>query len=272
MFGFKRLLKYNKYNLTFPKKALALPSLKYYQQVKDLDEILEKAKLEEEQRTAKYLEYTHKVYQPSKTITFDRNGEVLLFSCDNFRHSQVYLKYPYIMIDCILPLAFYNLLCDPFGMSPNFRHMFFYTSFLVGWMPHHLYVRQLAKKLHKIYLMRGGKYCRVVYMNFLGEQHNSWITNKEIHFLTEDLKRFDNEKTNFLTKEGKLKYEVGVQIDNFSLYRVNHTDEVFYLMKEGTVHEPELFEMVVKGFNIDTTDCVINTEDNFRWLEPHKNN
>lgn len=42
-------------------------------------------------------------------------------------------------------------------------------------------------------------------------------------------------------------------------------------MKEGTVHEPEILEQVVKGYNIDTTDFVINTEDNVRWLEPTKN-
>ena len=71
------------------------------------------AKLEENQRTAKFVEYTHKVYKPSHTITFDREGEVLLFSCDNFKHSQVYLKYPYILIDSLIPLAVYMFFCDP---------------------------------------------------------------------------------------------------------------------------------------------------------------
>lgn len=42
-------------------------------------------------------------------------------------------------------------------------------------------------------------------------------------------------------------------------------------MKEGTVHEPELFEQVCRGYNIDTSDFEINTEDNVRLWEPHKN-
>jgi hypothetical protein len=71
------------------------------------------AELEEEQRKAKYLEYTHKVYKPSKTITFDRNGEILLFSVDNFRNSQVYLKYPYCLIDSFIPLGFYIFFVNP---------------------------------------------------------------------------------------------------------------------------------------------------------------
>ena len=90
-----------------------LGSIKYYKQVKDLTEITYTAEAEYIQRSEKYMEYTTKIYKPSRTITFDRNGEVLLFSCDNFKNSQVYLKYPYIMYDCILPLSLYNLICDP---------------------------------------------------------------------------------------------------------------------------------------------------------------
>lgn len=60
--------------------------LRAYQQVKDLDLEEAKADLEEEQRTSKVLEFTDRVYKPSKTIEFDRNGEVLLFSCNNIKH------------------------------------------------------------------------------------------------------------------------------------------------------------------------------------------
>ncbi len=42
-------------------------------------------------------------------------------------------------------------------------------------------------------------------------------------------------------------------------------------MKEGKVHEPELLEQVAKGYNIDTSDYEINTEDNIRWGEPTNN-
>lgn len=42
-------------------------------------------------------------------------------------------------------------------------------------------------------------------------------------------------------------------------------------MKEGTVHQPEVFEQVLKGYNIDTSDFVINTEDNIRFAEPNHN-
>ena len=43
-------------------------------------------------------------------------------------------------------------------------------------------------------------------------------------------------------------------------------------MKEGTVHHPELFEAIVKGYNIDTSDFTINTAHNLRVREGDHNN
>jgi hypothetical protein len=86
---------------------------KSFSHIKNLAQVMYTAEMEEEQRKAKFLEYTKKVYKPSSTITFDRNGEVLLFSADNFKHSQVYLKYPYCMIDAMIPLAVYSFFCNP---------------------------------------------------------------------------------------------------------------------------------------------------------------
>jgi hypothetical protein len=90
-----------------------MKTMRFYSHVKNLGQVMETVIQEEEQRKAKFLEYTHKVYKPSKTITFDRNGEVLLFSVDNFRHSQVYTKYPYCLIDALIPLAVYNFFLNP---------------------------------------------------------------------------------------------------------------------------------------------------------------
>jgi len=92
----------------------AMPSVvRDFMQVKDLNQVVSTAQLEEEQRTEKFLEFTNKVYKPSKTIEFNREGELLLFSCDNIKHSNVYFKYPYVMYDAMIPLAFYIFFADP---------------------------------------------------------------------------------------------------------------------------------------------------------------
>ena len=42
-------------------------------------------------------------------------------------------------------------------------------------------------------------------------------------------------------------------------------------MKEGVVHHPELFEAALKGYNIDTSDFLINTANNMRSREGNHN-
>ena len=62
-----------------------------------------------------------------------------------------------------------------------------------------------------------------------------------------------------------------MQLDHYVDHAVTVQDEIIYFMKEGTVHNPEIFEMVLKGYNIDTSDFVINTENSVRFLEPTNN-
>ena len=48
-------------------------------------------------------------------------------------------------------------------------------------------------------------------------------------------------------------------------------NEQLHFGAHGTVHEPELFEAAMKGYNIDTSDFVINTSDNIRYKEANYN-
>uniref|UniRef100_A0A7S3U6N8 Uncharacterized protein n=1 Tax=Strombidinopsis acuminata TaxID=141414 RepID=A0A7S3U6N8_9SPIT len=228
--------------------------------------------MELHQRTSKYLERTDKVYKPSQTLEFNRDGEMLLYSCDNIKHSVVYFKYPYCMLDCLVPLSWYMFFINPFALSWQFTLSFFYLSNWFAWMPHVLYWKHLDKKIHKLFLLRGGKYVRLYTQNPLGDKFYSWAHICEFHLLTEDAEDFaevDDEQ--IMKKNGQLKYEVQVQLDNYVDHAITVQDEIIYFMKEGTVHQPEIFEMVAKGYNIDTSDFVINTEDNVRFAEPNKN-
>lgn len=238
----------------------------------DLNEITWTTNLELQQRTAKYLERTDRVYLPSKTIEFDRNGELLLYSCDNVKNSQIYFKYPYCMYDSFIPIAWYIYFINPFMWKWQVICSIFYLVNSFAWMPHVLYWKMLDRKIYKFYLLRGGKYVKIYNMNPSGDQFFSWATINEFHLLTEDYQDFaDKDNTEFLNKEGQLKYEVQTQLENYVDHYVTVQDEIIYFMKEGTVHQPEIFEMVLRGYNIDTSNFVINTENNLRYMEPHHN-
>jgi hypothetical protein len=88
-----------------------------FRQVNNLHEINFTAQAELAQRSAKYIERTDKVYKPSHTIEFNREGELLLYSCDNIKNSIVYFKYPYIFLDSLIPMSWYIFFVNPFAMS-----------------------------------------------------------------------------------------------------------------------------------------------------------
>ena len=244
-----------------------------FRQVHNLHEIVYTTETEIAQRTDKYLELTDKVYIPSKTMEFNREGELLLFSCDNIKHSIIYFKYPYCMYDGLVPLSWYLFFVNPFAMSWQVTLSFFYLANCLAWMPHVLYWKHLDKKINRLLLLRGGKYVRIWTMNPMGDRFYSWANNNEFHLITEDYNEFADpvEDEEFLKKSGQLKYEVQVQLDNYIDHCQIVQDQILYFMKEGTVHQPEIFEWVLKGYNIDTNDYVINTEHNERFAEPTMN-
>jgi len=121
-------------------------------------------------------------------------------------------------------------------------------------------------------------------MNPTGDSWYSWANINEFHILTEDYEDFaDKDEIEFLNKDGSLQYEVQVQLENYVDHHVTVQDEIIYFMKEGIVHQPEIFEMVLRGYNInlnkiiskdlciDSSNFVINTENNLRYMEPHHN-
>ena len=110
-------------------------------------------------------------------------------------------------------------------------------------------------------------------MNPMGDRFYSWAHICEFNLLTEDYEDFAHppEDEEFLNKTGQLKYEVQVQLDHYVDHSITQQDEIISFMKEGTVHQPEVFEMVLKGYNIDTSDFVINTDHSIRHYEPTDN-
>lgn len=243
-----------------------------YRQMHNLHEINYTAHLELQQRTAKYLERTDRVYLPSKTIEFDRNGELLLYSCENIKNSTIYFKYPYCMYDAFMPVSWYIYFVNPFMWKWQVICSIFYLTNMFAWMPHVLYWKALDRKIHRLLLLRGGKYVKIYNMNPSGDTFFSWANINEFHILTEDYQDFaDKDNVEFLNKEGQLKYEVQCQLENYVDQLVTVQDEIIYFMREGKVHQPEIFEMVLRGYNIETSNFVINTEHNMRYMEPHHN-
>ena len=98
-------------------------------------------------------------------------------------------------------------------VSPIFYLTMGFGKFVLiplAWMPHALYWKALERKIHKLYLLRGGKFVKICTQNAMGDRFQSWANINEFNVLTADYKEFEEpaEDADFLSREGQLKYEL----------------------------------------------------------------
>ena len=150
------------------------------------------------------MERTDKVYKPSQTLEFNREGELLLWSCDNVRNNQVYLKYPYVTQVLTMPLSWYLFFINPFMWKWQVTLSIFYFTNCFAWLPMAMYWKSLDRKIHRMYLLRGGKYVKIWTVNPMGDRFYSWAHIAEFHLLTEDGEdfAFPPEEEEFMNKAG----------------------------------------------------------------------
>jgi len=217
------------------------------------------------------LEKTSRVYKPTYTIEFDRAGEVLVYSAAPFKEMTVYFKYPYVLYESLIPLSVFMWWCNPLELEWYFNHINLVIMY-TAWIPRMWYLRSFQYRVVKMHLIKGGKFIKVETHSLAGDVNYAWAENYNFNPLTEDQKQFDDrDNADFLNDDGQLKYELATQLDNFTEFGVNQQDQLLYFVKSGTVHHPELFESITKGYNIDTSDYVINTAHNVRSREGNAN-
>lgn len=78
---------------------------------------ISKALIQQNHDQGDTLEKTDRIYKPTYTIEFNRKGEALLYSCEPMKHMQVYLKYPYVFYESLIPLSLFTLYVNPFNLE-----------------------------------------------------------------------------------------------------------------------------------------------------------
>lgn len=225
----------------------------------------------EELATLPVVEQTTRVYKPTYTIEFDRTGEVLLYSCDPFKHMAIYFKYPYVLYESFIPTCFWMFYMNPLDLAWQYNYI---NLLLVNvlWIPRLWYLKGLQHRVVKMSMLRGGKAVKIETHSLSGDRNFAWVENFNFHPLTKDQRAFDDrDGAEILKEEGQLNYDLATQLDDFTEFGVNQQDIVLHFLEKGTVHHPELFEAVCKGYNVDTTDFVINTAHNLRSREGSTN-
>jgi hypothetical protein len=213
------------------------------------------------------------VFKPSKQIEFDRTGEVTLYTSTPFRTKDIYFPYPHCMAYTMAPFFGYMFLINPMNLMWYYNNAFLFAA-IGSFIPHSEYLFGLRYYINKLTLLRGGTVLAVHHSNVTGLKWKTWIFIDEINLLTEDKQLLEEDKginAKVVGEDGSLNYETHFQVDHFVDCGRNMEDQVLMLLKEGTVHEPELLEAALKGFEIDTSNYRINTLHVERFNEPDIN-
>lgn len=213
------------------------------------------------------------IFKPKEQIEFNRTGELLLYEVEPYRSKEILFPYPYCLFEWSAPSLLYMFFANPFGLLWQVNDWLLVAA-VTSWYPHVEYLFGLRYCINRLWLLRGGKVLKVEHSNVTGMRWKTWIFIDEINLLTEDHKRLAPEKGLHQTvydEDNQLKVETHIQVDNFVDTGRNVQDQVLILCKDGQVHNPEILEAVLKGFEVDTTNFRINTLHTERWLEPNTN-
>ena len=131
----------------------------------------------------KVVQTTDRIYKPTYQIEFNREGEVLLYSCDPIKHSPVYLKYPYVMYEFAFPAAVWMWFNNPLGVDWFFNNLMLYASTCL-WVPRMWYWRTLQYKISRLSLLRGGKFVKMELQTLAGDRNINWVENFQMNPLT----------------------------------------------------------------------------------------
>ena len=241
-----------------------------YLQIKDMAFEQRRAEIQQEFDKGNHIEEYNKVYKPTYTIEFNRVGEVLLYSCDPFKHKEIYFKYPYVFWESLSPLCLFLFFANPLQVAWGTSYLFLFAAQML-WFPRCWYLHSMQYRIRRMWLLRGGRVIKFERSTIAGDQLTNWVEVRHFQPLTQDFLEFDTDEADFLDESGQLKYELGTELEHFKQFSVNDQDVNVFFMKQGIVHHPELFEAVVKGYHVDTRDFVINTLLDERVMEPHHN-
>ena len=213
------------------------------------------------------------LYKPKEQIEFNRVGEVVLFESEPYRTNEIYLKYPHSLPILLVPYGLYFYMDNPLGLLWNWQSLVLASCF-AAFYPITEHWSRLKYHISRLSLLRGGKVLKVEHSSITGQRWVTWIYVDEIHLLSQDKtiklpnKGMDEK---LIDSNGQLINPVFIQVNNFVDVGRNQRDFILTLDKESKVHNPELLEAVLKGFEVDTTNFRINTLHTERWFEPTTN-
>lgn len=135
------------------------------------------------------IETYDKIFKPTHSLEFDRCGELLLYSCDPYKHTKMFSKYPYILYESFIPFFIINWYLNPLEI-PYYWSMSQLLMAAACMVPKYWQFDALQFSIKKIWLMRGGKVVKIERCNASGDNYIDWAEVRFIKPISKDFKEF----------------------------------------------------------------------------------
>lgn len=204
------------------------------------------------------------IYKPSKTINFNKEGEILVYSNDPQSQASVFFPVPWSLGTWSIPLQAFAWHLGAFG---SFGWLAPITMYL-GLLPHCWYLYELRFRAEKVWYIRGGMWK----MENCGPYRLRTLTcteprNIEILNNNGEIDLLGGKELDILNENGELINDLNFKTHYWQEYYESIEGRKFSIGKLGKVRNPELFQAMVQGYKIDDSDFTMNYDRDVELAE-----
>jgi hypothetical protein len=186
-------------------------------------------------------------YTPAQTVEFDAVGETLLYSVNAFRQASVLFPLPWSLGTYIgVPASLWGWWAGVLGPYS----LLMVVPAYVAVIPHLTYLHSLRKLVHKVWYVRGGR-LKIETKDLTGVLCHSYIElgNVSVKGAT---------AANALTNSGRLTRDLKLNLADWADFNEAETNSTLTLSGKGVVHNPELLQAIIQGYELNVEDFEMN--------------
>lgn len=183
------------------------------------------------------------VYKPASVIEFDSKGETLVYSTDSQKHFTVFFPMPWSIGTWSIPILVWQIIQGNLALSLPLA-----IGMYAAILPHCLYLYNLRFQIDKIWYVRGGLW-KIKNSGIHGLESTATTGSNNLTFIKGDTD---------LNEEGKLNDDLVIVAKDWLEYYERIENQEVKIMRNGNVHNPELFQAMLKKLKIDDSNFVVN--------------
>lgn len=194
-------------------------------------------------------------YSPAQTVEFDSIGETLIYTAEAFNSASVVFPMPWSLGTYVgAPLCMWGWWTAALGPYSLLLAVPAYISL----MPHLMHLQSLRKHIHKAWYIRGGL-IKFETKDITGISCYTYLNPGSVKVADSkgNIHSGDYNST-ILDASGKLTKKLKLQVSDWGNFDQGEVNAILTLTNKGKVHNPELFQAIFQGYQLDIQNFEMN--------------